>query len=114
MEYQKSDGDVICKQEIIKNIALVEQGKPLTLPLATLNKNCGFDKIYAKTYEDEIITEKKVEKKEYNRKYNSNPETKRKVKEYNDRPEIKQRMNKYRMEWQRKKNNTPKSKWRVK
>jgi len=34
----------LCEADIWKNIVLAELGKPLTLPLATLKRNCEFKK----------------------------------------------------------------------
>ena len=41
----------LCKAEVNKNIVLVETGGELTLPLAILNKNCEFRKIWKETYD---------------------------------------------------------------
>jgi len=41
----------LCEAEIRKNLVLVELGKPLTLPLAVLNENCEFRKVWEETYD---------------------------------------------------------------
>ena len=107
----------ICKQEIIKNIALVEQGKPLTMPLATLNRSCEFKKIYEKTFEDEVRREyqQRPEVKAKQKEYYQRPEVKAKHKEYQQRPEVKAKVRETnRKYYQRMKRNTPESKWRIK
>lgn len=38
----------ICRNEVEKNIINVQFGKPLTLPLRTLNESCKFRKIWEK------------------------------------------------------------------
>ena len=35
--------DGLCQAEVKKNLVLVEIGEPLTMPLATLNRNCKFN-----------------------------------------------------------------------
>lgn len=41
----------LCEAEVKRNIVLVELGKPLTLPLAKLNRSCEFKKVWEETYD---------------------------------------------------------------
>ena len=70
--------DKICGREIRKNIVLIETGKPLTLPLRTLNQNCDFRKAWDKWNEKEI----KMEERERRKKYRQKPEVKERKKKY--------------------------------
>ena len=69
----------ICPRIIRENIINVLSGKPLTLPLATLNQSCKFQKVWKEhfnfAHEEELIKERRALKKIYNQK----PE----IKEYN-------------------------------
>ena len=73
----------LCEAEVKKNIVLVELGKPLTLPLAILNKSCEFKKMWNKTFNkwhpDE---EAKAYRKAYIKAYNQKPEVKARNKAY--------------------------------
>ncbi|KKN69598.1 hypothetical protein LCGC14_0439010 [marine sediment metagenome] len=89
----------LCQVEIRKNIVLVELGKPLTLPLAVLNRNCDFkkswDKIQVKLHG--VPEDIKVKKRERDRKnYEKN---KSKIqsyfKVYNQRPEVRAKRKEY-------------------
>jgi len=134
----------LCKSEVEKNIINVDLGKPLTLPLSILNQSCDFRKKWEETFnawhEDEIAKEvrerirkynQKPEVKErnrkYKRKYNQKPEVKEHHREYNQKPEVKEYHRKYKRKYNqkpevkernrkynRKRNNIPKSRWRVK
>ena len=91
------DSNKICRVKIEENIIRVQSGKELTLPLAILNKDCKFKKMWAKfagKSEEEL---NKV--REYNRKYYQKPEVKARhreySREYNQRPEIKARAREY-------------------
>lgn len=47
---QVGDNDIPCELEIQKNIARVEFGGELTIPLSKLNKSCKFKKVWNKTF----------------------------------------------------------------
>ena len=105
----------LCEAEVKKNIVLVELGKPLTLPLAVLNENCEFRKIWEETYDkwhpnhkilnclicgEQISKGKychkkkcrdkvKAHKKAYDKAYYQKPEVKAHRKAYHQRPEVK-------------------------
>jgi len=91
----------LCEAEVRKNLILVELGKPLTIPLAKLNRNCNFKREWDKIQRVwHGRTQEEIEKrKEYIRVYNQRPEVKEKKKEnmrvYNQRPEIKERNKEY-------------------
>jgi len=103
----------LTEQQIEQNLKLVEQGKPLTIPLAVLNgefkkryfkcKNCG-----------KTISEGNI----IGFCYKCNPEVKKKQREYQreyyQKPEVKKKQREYQREYSRKKLKIPKSKWRVK
>ena len=77
-EITTSEDSPICIREINENIRNVFEGKALTRPLATLNRNCEFKKRY------DIACDLK-----------EGDLAKQRKKEYNQRPEVKQRMRKY-------------------
>ena len=88
----------LCQAEVKKNIVLAELGKPLTLPLAVLNRNCDFKKSWDKNQKKlyGLPENIKVKKREYNRKYYEKNRSKMLsyLKVYNQRPEVKTRKNK--------------------
>jgi len=85
----------ICKTEIKKNIVLVDTGGKLTQPLARLNRQCNFKKVWDETYnawnEEEIKEEERLRKKKYQKsnneinkkRYHNDPEFRKKAKERN-------------------------------
>ena len=80
----------ICIRKIHENIKRVFEGKALTMPLATLNRDCRFRKLYDAHCDiveaDKIRKEKREynqRKKEYQKEYQ---------KEYYQKPEVKQRI----------------------
>ena len=105
----------LCEAEVRKNIVLVELGKPLTLPLAVLNENCEFRKVWEETYDkwhpnhkilnclicgEQISKGKychkkkcrdkvKAHKKAYDKAYHQRPEVKAHRKAYYQKPEVK-------------------------
>jgi len=96
----------ICRVKIEENITNVEAGKELTIPLAILNKNCNFRKIWNKEYRNrpdikerlnayQRAYAKKPEQVAKRRAYFSRPEVKAKLKEYYSRPEVKLKLKEY-------------------
>ena len=81
----------ICAIEVNENIKRVFNNKPLTRPLAMLNKNCEFKAKYNMAFD--IINEDKFKemKREYNKEYNQRPEVKKSHREYSQREDIKQK-----------------------
>ncbi len=95
----------ICIIEVNENIRRVFKNKPLTRPLATLNKSCKFRERYNMAFD--MINEDKIKETERlrQREYRGRPETKAMLKEYykkyNQRPEVKEKKRKYRQEYQK-------------
>ncbi len=93
----------ICIIEINENIRRVFNNKPLTRPLATLNKSCKFKEKYNIAFNQ--INEDKIKKinRLRDREYMARPETKEMLKayykKYNKRPEVIERKRKYRQEY---------------
>ncbi len=94
----------ICKQEVIRNIGLAEQGLPLTQPLARLNTHCNFKEVWESMFEKERKEELKARQAAYKQKpsyiawrkaYCTSQKYKARIKEYNKRPEVKARKIKY-------------------
>lgn len=87
----------IDEEEIKKNINNVLNGKPLTCPLAVLNRECisNGDCDFIKQYEDEFNSVNKDKISKEKREYRNKPEIKEWRKEYNQRPEVKARRKKY-------------------
>ena len=93
-------GKPICMIEVKENIKRVFKNKPLTRPLAMLNRSCEFKKRYDIAFDtrngDKINELKRI----VNEEYNSRPETKEKRNEYYRRyqrkPAVKERMKEYR------------------
>ena len=107
----------ICKHEVNDNLMRVQAGLELTLPLATLNRNCEFRKKYEELNKIRIShnckncnilffgrkmfccnkchkayyqrPEIKAHQKAHWKAYNQRPEVKAHRKAYNQRPEIK-------------------------
>ena len=104
----------ICIIKINENIRAVENNQPLTMPLRELKNDCRFMKFYNDFNDIKYGSLSKARMKEYNKEYYQRPEAKAKRKEYYQRPEIKAKQKEYKKEYQRKKFNIPKSKWRVK
>jgi len=93
--------EIICIREINQNIKNVIEGKPLTRPLAVLNKNCEFKKRYDIAFD--LINEEKIKE-----------EIKAKKKEYNQRPEIKAKIKEYQKEYQKEYRKRPEIKAKIK
>ncbi len=93
----------ICIIEVNENIRRVFNNKPLTRPLATLNKSCKFKEKYNIAFNQ--INEDKIKKinRLRDREYMARPETKERLKayykKYNKRPEVIERKRKYRQEY---------------
>ncbi len=85
----------ICIIEVKENIKRVFNDKPLTRPLAVLNRSCEFKKRYDMAFD--IINEDKIKerKREYNKEYNNKPEVKKRSKEYYQRPGVKAKKKEY-------------------
>ncbi len=110
----------ICIREINQNLKNVFEGKALTRPLATLNRDCRFRERYE--IDCDLIEEETHKKCPYCKesflkeegKIYCSEECKKKIREYNrkyyQRPEVKKKSR----ECQRRKNNTLKENWRVK
>ena len=110
----------ICTKQINENLKLIEQGKPLNLPLRRLNTNCEFKiryeqwcnvqdglpenydvkKIRAREYRQR--PEIKAKLKKYQKEYQQRFEVKAKMKEYQQRPEIKVRYKEYHKQYRNK------------
>ena len=94
-EYKKNKNE-ICEAEVRKNIVLAELGRPLTLPLARLNRSCEFKKEWNKIQNKWHGQPKEV--KERMKTYYQRPEVKERKKTYNktynQRPEVKERKKK--------------------
>ena len=87
----------LCEAEVKKNLVLVEIGGPLTIPLATLNRSCGFRKewnrIQVKWHG--LTKEQREKNRERTRTYHQRPEIKVKMRAYRQRPEIKAKRKAY-------------------
>ena len=81
----------ICIKKIHENIKRVFEGKALTMPLATLNRDCRFKKLY---YAHCDIVEGDIAKQKQ-KEYSQRPEIKQKKKEYRERPEVRKRIKEY-------------------
>ena len=139
MEKELFKGEIPCIRVVNENLRLVEQNKPLTLPLSLLNTSCDFRKRYKILYDlkheeklkeerklinkkynqrPEVKKRKKEYYKEYHKKYNQRPEVKKRKKEYNkeyyQRPEVKKRKKEYDKEYHKKYNQRPEVKKRKK
>ena len=76
-ELEEPQKEKVCILTINKNIKNVMEGKPLTMPLAKLNRDCRFRKMYD-AYCD--IAEGDLEKQRQ-KEYRQNPEAKRRNRE---------------------------------
>ena len=96
----------LCEAEVRKNLVLADLGKALTLPLATLNRNCEFRKEWEKIQRKwHGLSKEEIERKAKQKEYSQRPEIKAKRKEYYQRPEIKAKIKEYNQKYiQRKKN----------
>jgi hypothetical protein len=99
----------IIKEDINRNLKNVDGGKPLDISLSVLNGE--FKEEYRKKY-GEFEKQDKEEVKKKMREYYQKPEIKKKMREYYQKPEIKKKKREYMREYQRKKFNIPKSRWR--
>ena len=126
------------ENQITENLKLIEEGKPLNMPLSILNgkfKEKYFVCLKCKVPISEgnlsgycrKCSSQSEEVKKRKREYYQKPEAKKKAREYYQKPEVKKRVREYkreynqkpevkkkRREYLRKKYKIPKSKWRVK
>lgn len=75
MNKTKLQAEMQKQLEIDKNISNVKKGKPLTLPLATLNKYFEFRKVWENSTKNAV-------RKGYDKKYRQKPEVKEHIREY--------------------------------